>query len=312
FRDNQLDQLTEDHSVPKELERAGRLSPEEAAVHPQHNVLTRALGVEQDVEVDSFEVIPYRGDRVLLASDGLFNEVEDSDIAGVLRRMADPDEAAQELVQIASENGGNDNITVVIVDVLDDDDRAGRASAAVRTAKYEAVDSETPSGSWSASRDEPEGWQPRSAAAPTGTSTRPAPAPPRTEEPASGGRRLTLRVALFVLVLAGILGAAVAAVGFYARGSYYVGLAGDDVVIYKGRPGGLLWFDPTVEERTGLVVGQLRGSQEQALREGKEEPSLGDARDYVQNIERQVATTTTTVAPLPPPPPEPPPFVPPR
>lgn len=311
FRDNDLDQLTQDHSVPKELERAGRLSPEEAAVHPQHNVLTRALGVEQEVEVDSFEVIPYRGDRVLLASDGLFNEVEDSDIAGILRRVDDPDEAAQELVRMASENGGNDNITVVIVDVVDDDDRAGRASAAVRTSKYEAVASGTPSASRSPSSEEPEGWQPRSAAATGVTTARPAPPPaaPRPEEPASGRRRLTLRVALFVLVLLGILGAAVAAVGFYARGSYYVGLSGEQVVIYKGRPGGLLWFDPTVEERTDLVVDQLRGSQEQALRDGKEEPSLEDARGYVQNIERQVATTTTTVQPLPP---EPPPLVPPR
>ncbi|MDP9071525.1 MAG: Stp1/IreP family PP2C-type Ser/Thr phosphatase, partial [Actinomycetota bacterium] len=131
LRDGDLDQLTDDHSVPKELERAGRLSAEEAAVHPQHNVLTRALGIEPEVEVDCFRVIPYRGDRILLASDGLFNEVSDKDIASVLRRMDDPDEAARELVAMAKEHGGNDNITVVVVDVVDDDDRAGRASAAL-------------------------------------------------------------------------------------------------------------------------------------------------------------------------------------
>ena len=73
--------------------------------------------------VDSWEVVPIPGDRYLLCSDGLFNEVEENRIAATLRKLADPDDAASELVRLANEGGGRDNITVVIVDVLEDEPR---------------------------------------------------------------------------------------------------------------------------------------------------------------------------------------------
>ena len=131
LRDGRLDQITDDHSVPEELLRAGRITPEEAVGHPQRNMLTRVLGNEPEVEVDCFAIIPYNGDRLVLASDGLFNEVDHDGIAAVARRQSDPGTAAAELVRMARESGGNDNITVVVVDVVDDGDRAARASAAV-------------------------------------------------------------------------------------------------------------------------------------------------------------------------------------
>ncbi len=71
--------------------------------------------------VDSWEVVPVPGDRYVLCSDGLFNEVEENRIAATLRKLADPDDAASELVRLANEGGGRDNISVVIVDVLDDE-----------------------------------------------------------------------------------------------------------------------------------------------------------------------------------------------
>src|SRR4051794_788243 len=131
FRDGELGMLTDDHSVAEQLVREGRLTPEEAAVHPQRHVLTRVLGMGPEVDVDCYPILPYRGDRFLLCSDGLINEVSESQIASVLRRLADPAEAARELVAMAKESGGHDNITVVVVDVVDDDDRAGVASAAI-------------------------------------------------------------------------------------------------------------------------------------------------------------------------------------
>ncbi|MDP9389594.1 MAG: Stp1/IreP family PP2C-type Ser/Thr phosphatase, partial [Actinomycetota bacterium] len=134
FRDGVLDQLTDDHSVPEELLRAGRLTPAEAARHPQRNVLTRVLGVDDEVEVDCFRVTPYKGDRLVLASDGLYNEVDEEGIASVMRREADPEAAARQLVEQARAGGGADNITVVVVDVVDDDDRSARASATVAAA----------------------------------------------------------------------------------------------------------------------------------------------------------------------------------
>src|SRR5215210_1358333 len=129
FRDGELTQVTQDHSLVEDLVREGQITEAEARIHPQRNILTRVLGNEPDVEVDEFPVIPVAGDRYLLCSDGLFNELEDDRIAAVLRRIADPGEAARELVRLANEGGGRDNITVVVVDVVDDDDASARASA---------------------------------------------------------------------------------------------------------------------------------------------------------------------------------------
>jgi len=114
-----LEQLTEDHSLVEALVREGRLTPEQAEVHPQRNIVTRALGVLEHVEVDSFHFIPKLGDRYLLCSDGLFNEVSAQEIATILATYADPQETAQALVTAANAGGGRDNITTVIVDIVD-------------------------------------------------------------------------------------------------------------------------------------------------------------------------------------------------
>ena len=131
LRDSELTQLTEDHSLVAEMERDGRLTHEEARVHPQRAVITRALGLEPEVAIDHLELLPYRGDRLLLCSDGLTNEVADDQIGSTLRRLADPNEAAKDLVTQARANGGNDNITAVVIDVTDDEGRAEEASAAL-------------------------------------------------------------------------------------------------------------------------------------------------------------------------------------
>jgi protein phosphatase len=113
----QLAQVSRDHSLVDELVRAGHITAEEAAVHPHRSVITRALGAADDVEVDSWQIEASVGDRYLLCSDGLTNEVAFDDLHRVLSAIADPDEAAQELVALALEHGGRDNVTVVVVDV---------------------------------------------------------------------------------------------------------------------------------------------------------------------------------------------------
>src|SRR3954451_24299044 len=134
LRQGELSQLTDDHSVAEQMVREGQLLPEEAAVHPQRHVLTRVLGMAPEIDVDCFPILPYKGDRVLLCTDGLINEVSDSQIASLLRRRAEPAEAARELVEMAKEAGGHDNITVIVVDVVDDDERSELASAALAEA----------------------------------------------------------------------------------------------------------------------------------------------------------------------------------
>ena len=80
-----------------------------------------------------------------------------------------------------------------------------------------------------------------------------------------------------------MLTGAAAAVTVYARGAYFVGLNDDDIVIYQGRPGGLLWFDPTVKERTNLKLGDLPQPAQDEVKDGKEEPSVRSSRRYLTN-----------------------------
>ncbi|MFN7151502.1 MAG: Stp1/IreP family PP2C-type Ser/Thr phosphatase, partial [Microthrixaceae bacterium] len=122
----ELRQLTEDHSLVETLVREGRITAQEAEVHPQRNVLTRALGVEALVVVDAWLLAPCDGDRLLLCSDGLFNELDDATIAGILAEGDDPEVTARRLAAEADAAGGRDNITAVVVDVLD----AGRDAEA--------------------------------------------------------------------------------------------------------------------------------------------------------------------------------------
>jgi len=279
LRDGELEQLTDDHSVVEEMVRIGRLTPDEATVHPQRHMLTRALGIQPDVEVDCFGVTPFAGDRYLLASDGLTNEVPDSEIAAILRRLEDPDDAAQELVHLARTNGGRDNITVIVVDVVDDGDRAARASAAVAAAPIQSRPVE---------RDVPAASQPATA----------APAPePKGKEPRP--RRFTLKAFLFFIALLAVVGGALAAIGFYARAGYYVGINDGTVVIYQGRPDGLLWFEPTIKERTTLAEADVPPAYRDDVASGKEYGDLAEARRYVEALEEQAAppATTTTTAP---------------
>ncbi len=135
FRDGVLEQLTEDHSLVADLVRDGMLRPDQAEQHPQRNVITRALGIDDNVQVDSWVHTPVVGDRFLLCSDGLFNEVPVPEIAQVLAEEPWPEDAVDKLVDMANEGGGRDNITVLIVDVVDpdNDNRADAAPAAAES-----------------------------------------------------------------------------------------------------------------------------------------------------------------------------------
>lgn len=116
LRDGAFTQVTEDHTVVNDYLRAGAISAEEVDSHPQRHMLTRAVGLDPDLAVDSFTRRLEPGDRLLVCSDGLTGMLSDDDIAGVLDD-ATPEEAVWELVERANAAGGQDNITVVVVDV---------------------------------------------------------------------------------------------------------------------------------------------------------------------------------------------------
>jgi serine/threonine protein phosphatase PrpC len=120
IRDAEMEQLTEDHSLVNELLKTGKLSREEAETHPQRSVITRALGTDPDVDVDTFSVRAEAGDLFLLCSDGLTDMVSEESILDVVERnRADIDGVVRALVKEANRGGGQDNITVVAFEIED-------------------------------------------------------------------------------------------------------------------------------------------------------------------------------------------------
>lgn len=117
LRDGRIAQITTDHSVVQELVAAGRLSPEEAENHPYGNVITRAVGPSDSVKPDYVRLDIVDGDRFVVCSDGLTKELTDYGIQHFLARYADPAEAVEAMLDAALENGGRDNVTVIVVNV---------------------------------------------------------------------------------------------------------------------------------------------------------------------------------------------------
>src|SRR5256885_14821764 len=120
IRDGKLRQLTDDHSLVAELVRSGKLSPEEAEVHPQRSVIARALGTDPDVDVDTFSVPTKPGDVFMLCSDGLTSMVADERILELVEQhRGDLKKAAKALVDAANRGGGEDNITIVFFEIAE-------------------------------------------------------------------------------------------------------------------------------------------------------------------------------------------------
>jgi protein phosphatase len=116
LRNGELRQVSVDHSYVQDLIAQGYVSREEARTHPQRNIVTRALGIDRSVLVDTFVIDTMPGDRFVLCSDGLVDEIDDAAIAGIAQSVEDPSSCASRLVSAAKTAGGRDNITVVVVD----------------------------------------------------------------------------------------------------------------------------------------------------------------------------------------------------
>ncbi len=317
YHEGGLSQITVDHSLAEEMVRSGELSDSEAAVHPHRHILTRALGVADEVAVDLWRIQPSRGDRFLLCSDGLTNELDDPQISEVLATVPDPQVAADLLVRAARTHGGSDNITVVVVDVVvgEDDEQDVPAVAAVAP----DFQSARPGDAAEAPVEEQE------APADAGVEVLPGPEPlkpklrdrwraRRKARRAARGRRLiTFRTLIFVVILGAILYAAYFAVHWYDTNAYYIQINNNELMIYHGRIGGGVLYKPVLVERTGDTTADIPQYAVPQLQAGVQEDSLQAARAYVANLvaAQQTATcsqnpaapgcapttTTTTVAP---------------
>jgi PPM family protein phosphatase len=142
-RDGELQQLTDDHSLVGELIRSGKLTREEAEVHPQRSVITRALGTDPDVDVDTFVVDARPGDTFLLCSDGLSSMVSDQTILDVVRdHPRDMQATAKALIAAANRGGGDDNITVLVFALDGDSEEATQRMDAITPPAEDAVEDE--------------------------------------------------------------------------------------------------------------------------------------------------------------------------
>jgi serine/threonine protein phosphatase PrpC len=262
-RGETLEQLTEDHSLVAELVRSGRLSPEEADSHPQRSVVTRALGTDPDVDVDTFSVDSQPGDLFLLCSDGLTSMVSDDGILDEIRRHRhDLRGAAKALVRAANRGGGEDNITVVFFEIQGDED-AGERTVTIPPAREDEDDAAT--------LDELD-------AVPVAEPRR-----ERKEHPVR--RRVVFVTLLLVLVLiAGALGVW----GLWR--SHFVGAESNGhVAVYQGVPwniAGNLHLYRTVYE-SPLLVSQLSRSERKKLFDHSLR-SKSSARDEVRTYEEQL------------------------
>ena len=308
LRDGELTQLTRDHSLVNELVESGQLTPEAAENHPQRSIITRALGPEPDVDVDAHSHNAQDGDVYLLCSDGLTGMVSDHEIATLLRNSGSLQEAADTLVRAANQNGGKDNITVVLFRVAHDADAPNEDSgvaagetihqgltaddveAAARTQERTAVAARPaprPAGERSASARPPRATAASRPPAGMAPPTRARPPAPMSERSSHGRRSLARRLAgalLGLVLLAAIVGGLLLA----ARQVYFVGT--DDaglVTVYRGVPYELpLGLDLYSEHYSSSVPARtLPAGRRQRLLD-HEWRSRDDAEDLVLQLER--------------------------
>jgi PPM family protein phosphatase len=251
LRAGRLEQLTDDHSLVADLVRGGRLSPEEAETHPQRSVITRALGTDPEVDVDSLSVDAEAGDLYLICSDGLTTMIGDDEILAILGRAKSLEHAGKDLVKAANRRGGEDNVTVVLFSVESDEplEETAVLSGDGQGAQEDLEDTLTGLEAPAVVQEEEFGWTLAPPAEPQRAARGTPPKPKRR-----WGRRLLLSFAgaTFLVVLA--------ALAFFGMSrAHFVGADEDGrVAVYQGVP----WtLGAGVDLYRARYVSQLRAVQ---------------------------------------------------
>ena len=264
LRDGALRQLSEDHSVAEEWVRMGRLTPEEAAVHPRRHQLTRGVGVEDTIAIDVASISAVVGDRILLCSDGLSNELDADTLARLASAPNGLELATEQLISAAKVAGGHDNISVILLEF----DEVNVPAAPLRR---------------------------------TMSSAPPVAAPTQTKGPRRHRRLVSWRVCAALLLFLGVVAGAIAIVRWYAYSTFYLGNDAGTIAIYQGQPQGVLWFHPLLRDETQFSALDLRPVDARALAATISEPTFKSAYTYAKylNYEWSISpaggsTTTTT------------------
>jgi serine/threonine protein phosphatase PrpC len=278
LRDGELEQLTRDHSLVAELERSGQITPEAAEHHPQRSIITRALGPEPDVEVDTYTIAGRAGDVYLICSDGLTSMISDDELAAILRSAASLEDAADSLVRAANQSGGKDNITVVLFR-LGDRDGGGDGQAAPPPREEETLAGQVTTAEVQEALEE---------SAPDATIVAPPRSRPLTPAPARRRRGARVKTAaktlLTVALLAGV------GTGLYAlsRQVYFIGTNNAGLVtLYRGipyeLPFGIHLYRP--QYTSGVPAGAIPGTRRKRVLD-HEWRGRQDAEDLLRTLER--------------------------
>jgi serine/threonine protein phosphatase PrpC len=289
LRGGALTQLTHDHTFVQRLVDEGRISREDANTHPQRSLITRALDGRAEVELDLDRLDLREGDRLLICSDGLSGVVSDESMAEVLTGST-PEEAVQRLVDLALRGGGPDNITCIVADPVREPAGAGAhvAGAAGDGATAATVVPST-----------------RGAQSPaTRAATLPRKAPRHREsddgpDPRQRARRLRRRRALVLTLATVALLAVGASTGWaWTQRQYYVGVAGEQVAIYRGVEGTVAGIEMSHVSRTlPLAVSDLPEFERRRVEEGIHADSLAKAQGIVDRLTDAAAPPCPTPTP---------------
>jgi len=281
LRDGELTLITEDHKWVQQLVNEGRLSPEEAETHPQRSIVTRALGIDPDITVDMEAVDLSDGDRLLLCSDGLSDMVREDEIATVLRREPDAQRAARSLVEAANHAGGDDNITVIVVNVEGDSTaRGAAASAALEGAPFP----EEATGHWEESGETHGQAHDAASAVPLVRAHHEEEEERERAARAHERHRRLMRILAVALPVVIIVTGAVGTLGWYARRTFFVGTSHGQVTLYRGVPGGVLGWQPTIEHRYQIKVSDLAPAFRQDIAPGHKFSSRRAAQHYIAQL----------------------------
>jgi PPM family protein phosphatase len=263
-RGGEMNPITEDHSLVAELVRSGDLTRDQAAEHPQKNLITRALGADDDVDVDTTVLPTEAGDRVLLCSDGLSDMVPEARISEILlESLEDPERAARNLLSAALDAGGNDNITVIVVDVKEQAPpprRVRRREGHSGTSEMRAVEPSV---------------QPQEERTPPRTSPRRAQERARRHHKASRRKRrdgFWWVLGGLVRWLAIVAFLAIALIPAYLWGSsrYFFAFEGGEVVAYQGLPYAPLGYELNREwRRPGVEESEIKGPYREPIESHK-------------------------------------------
>lgn len=289
LRQGRVTQLTRDHTFVQQLLDDGSITEAEAATHPHRSVVTRAIGTSTEVEIDLETLDLASGDAVLLCSDGLSGVVDDDRIAELLTSDRTPEQTVTELVRAANQAGGPDNITAVLLTMVAERDGPAAGAAAGLPdgpgAGPGAGPGEDPDRGESADRPAaaagPMVIRPDSDAGPARVLPGPGPDESIVVDPVARRRR----IASIVIGVSVVLGLLIGGGRWLLSRSYFVGLDGQQVVIYQGVPAelgplSLAW----VVEETSLRIEDVPEFQRPLLEQGMAAINRGDARDQVDAL----------------------------